>query len=97
MRSEIYAAKKLAEEQRFANNLCRDDEKLATFKVAKQMTKKNKDIVGEKCICNNNGSLALSDGSKRQTWKSHYERLLTEEFLWDKESLSAAGPVHGPA
>ena len=87
MRSEIYAAKKLVEEQRFANILRRDDEKLAIFKVAKQMTKKNKDIVGEKCIRNDDGSLALSDVSKRQAWKSHYERLLNEEFLWDKESL----------
>ena len=71
MRSEICAAKKLAKEQRFANILCRDDEKLAIFKVAKQISKKNKDIVGEKCIHNDDGSLALSDGSKRQAWKSH--------------------------
>ena len=97
VRSEIYAAKKLAEEQKFANILCRDDEKLAIFKVAKQMTKQNQDIVGEKCIRNDDGSLALSDGSKRQAWKSHYERLLNEEFLWDKESLSQAAPVQGPA
>ena len=48
----------LAEEQKFVNILHRDDENLATSKFAKQMTKENQGIVGDKCVHNDHGSLA---------------------------------------
>ena len=45
----VYAAKKQAEEQKFANILRWDYEKKEIFKVAKQMIKTNQDV-REKCV-----------------------------------------------
>ena len=38
----------------------------------------------------------LTDAEKHLVWKGHYERLLNEEFLWDRESLVLEDPVFGP-
>ena len=46
-KSVVYAAKKRVEEERFPNLLTRDDQKNEVFKIAKQMTKTNQDIIGE--------------------------------------------------
>lgn len=96
-KAEVYAAKKQAEEQKMANILRRDDEKQVVFKVAKQMMKTNQDVVGEKCVRDDNGSLAFTDNAKKKAWKAHYQRLLNEEFEWNKDSLTQVDPVHGPA
>ena len=60
------------------------------------MRKKNKDIIGEKCIRDNSGKLAYSNEEKKKTWKQHYERLLNVEFPWSEEDLSVADPMLGP-
>ena len=67
------------------------------FKIAKQMKKTNQDVVGEKCIRNDEGNLASTEEEKKLSWKSHYEKLLNTEFDWDRDSLSEAHPVEGPA
>ena len=51
------------------------------------MEAKNCDVVGDKCVKNDKGELALTDADKHLAWKEHYERLLNEEFPWDKENL----------
>ena len=96
-RSEVYAARKLAEEKRFSNILRRDDEKQALFKIAKKMSQSNVDVVGEKCVRNDYGTLAFTDTAKKEAWRSHYNRLLNEEFAWDKEHLTIADAISGPA
>ena len=37
--------------------------------MAKQMRKKNKDIVGEKCIRDDSGKLAYSNEEMKKAWK----------------------------
>ena len=60
------------------------------------MKAKNCEVVGNKWIKNDKGELVLTDAEKHLAWKGHYERLLNEEFLWDKESLVLEDPVFGP-
>ena len=68
----IYAAEKRVEKERFTNLLTRDDQKNEVFKIAKQMTKTNQDIIGEKCVRDDTGELAFDDKSK----KASMEKLL---------------------
>ncbi|KAK4300948.1 hypothetical protein Pmani_026889 [Petrolisthes manimaculis] len=79
-RRAIYKAKTEAEKARFADILRRDDEKNEVFRIAKQMAKTNQDIVGEKCIRNDDGVLAINEQDKKDAWKCYYERLLNTEF-----------------
>ena len=60
------------------------------------MKAENCDVNGDKCIKTDKGELALTDADKHLAWKEHYERLLNEEFSWDKESLVLEDPVFGP-
>ena len=60
------------------------------------MAKTNRDVVGEKCIRNDNGELATTDQEKLLAWQQHYERLLNEEFNWDEDSLVLNEPNIGP-
>ena len=55
------------------------------------------DVVGEKCVRNDHGTLAFTDTAKKEAWRSHYNRLLNEEFAWDKELLTIANAISGPA
>ena len=51
------------------------------------MKQDNTDIVGEKCIWNVEGKLALSIDDKLKAWQSHYDHLLNEEFPLDPNTL----------
>ena len=51
------------------------------FHIAKQMDRRNQDIVGENCACNDAGELALIDKDKMKAWVEHYARLLNFEFV----------------
>ncbi|KAK3856635.1 hypothetical protein Pcinc_037055 [Petrolisthes cinctipes] len=96
-RRAIYKAKTEAEKARFADILRRDDEKNEVFRIAKQMAKTNQDIVGEKCIRNDDGVLAINEQDKKDAWKCYYERLLNTEFPRDRENLEVTEAVAGPA
>ena len=96
-RTAVYAAKAEAERNRFADVLRREDQRNEVFKIAKQMKKTNQDVVGEKCIRNDEGNLASTEEEKKLAWKSHCEKLLNTEFDWDRDSLSEVHAVEGPA
>ena len=53
------------------------------------MKSKYQDIVGDKCIKNNDdGNLAFDDKSKLAASKRPYKKLLNVEFPWDSSTLS---------
>ena len=60
------------------------------------MKGENQDIVGDKCVRDDNGNLAIDDQAKLAAWKTHYERLLNVEFDWDRDSLDEQPAVEGP-
>ena len=68
----------------------------SVFKIAKQMDRRNQDVVGEKCIKNDAGELTLSDDEKMKAWVEHYSRLLNVEFEWPSDLLPEIPPVEGP-
>ena len=73
----VYLAKKNAEASRFSNL---KPGLVDIFKIAKQMRKDNLDVVGDKCIKDDSGNLAISDAAKCIAWKEHYSRLLNVKF-----------------
>ena len=89
----VFAAKKKAEKEKL-NDI--DSDSNIIYRIAKEMKQENKDIVGEKCIRDDDGVLAFNVKDKKKAWKQHYERLLNVEFPWREEDLSNADPVLGP-
>ena len=89
----IYLAKKRAEERELQNV---SEGKDNIFRIAKQMRRQNQDVIGDKCVRNDLGEMALDDEAKKVAWQQHYQRLLNVEFPWDPNSLSTVEPVSGP-
>ena len=67
------------------NVIQQDDKKYDVFKIAKRMFKTNQDIIGEQCIRNDNGVLAVSDEDKKYLGKV-MRSFWTQS--WDKNILS---------
>ena len=65
-------------------------------KIAKQIKTENCDVVGNICIKNDKGEMALTDAQKHLVWREHYETFLNVEFLSDKESLVLKDPAFAP-
>ena len=57
------------------------------FHITKQMDRTSQDAVGENCVCNNAGELALTDEDKMKAWVEHYVRLFCVEFEWPSNEL----------
>ena len=83
-KKEVYAAKKKAEEVQFANVASDKEDRNQLFKIARQMVKTNADVVGDKCVTNDDGELACTDLEKLSAWKQHHEKLLNKEFPWER-------------
>ena len=91
----MYAAKKKAEEVQSANVASDKEDRNQLFKIAHQMVKTNA-VVGDKCVTNDDGELACTDSEKLSAWKQQYEKLLNEEFPWEKEHLVHKEPCQSP-
>ena len=50
--------------------------------VAREMRTKNQDVIREKCIRGDDGSISLDNASKKLAWKQHHKGLLNIEFPW---------------
>ena len=90
---EVWLAKSDAEKTKFSNISPNGSD---IYKLAKQMDRENQDVVGEMCIKDDNGELALTDDKKMKAWVEHYDRLLNVEFDWPQDSLPDVPPVEGP-
>ena len=71
----VFTAKRKILDENFST---KDD--VALFCVAKHISKQNQDIVGEKCVKDDDNKLAYSDTAKKNAWKQHYQCLLNVEF-----------------
>ena len=58
--------------------------------IAKHIANANKDVIGDTCVKNDKGCLVFTDTEKLKAWKEHYEKLLNEEFAWDKVMLAGS-------
>ena len=60
------------------------------------MKRENQDVVGDKCVRDDDGNMSLDDDSKKRAWEPHYRRLVNDEFPWDQDCLPHTDPVEGP-
>ena len=65
------------------------------YKVAKQIVRKNKDVVGVTCVRDKQGQLVTEEANIKMVWKGYFEELLNEEFDWKKENLEQVSEVFG--
>ena len=94
-KSAVYTARKRAQEDKFGD-LKSNDQRNQILKEARRMKIYNQDIVGEKCIKDDDGNLAFDDKSKLSAWKCHYEKLLNFEFPCESSTLSEEQPSQAP-
>ena len=87
---------KNAERLKFCEELEDENRKGNVFIVAKQLVRKNKDVVGAGCVKNNVGKIVMEEDKLLKVWKEHYDRISNEEFSWDREGLTDVRPVCGP-
>ena len=97
-----YEAKKViskaqeVERQMFCEKLVEEDKKGNVFRVAKQMVRKNRDVVGAGCVKDTAGRIVVEEDKLMEVWREYYDKLSNEEFAWDKDSLTNVGVVSGP-
>jgi hypothetical protein len=85
------------ERTRLVEKLEEGDGKGNMFRVVKQMVAKNRDVVGDGCIKDEDGKVVVDQDRLKDVWRRYFEKLLNEEFDWDRDSLKAGQAVSGPA
>jgi hypothetical protein len=93
---EIYKAQE-TERKKFGAKLSEEDMKGNLFRIAKQLVRNNKDVVGSGSVKDREGNIAVDDSRINQVWKAYFEKLLNEELEWNKDLLEDASPTSGPA
>ena len=58
---------------------------------------KNKDVVGGGGVKNANGKIVVEESKINEIWRTYFEKLLNEEFDWNRNGLDMADAVAGPA
>ena len=54
------------------------------FKMVKLLVEKKKDVVGGGYIKDEKGKIVVEEESVRDVWAAYYEKLLNEEFDWNR-------------
>ena len=85
------------ERKKFCEDLEREDEKGNLFRVAKQLVKRNIDVVGANCVKDSDGKIEVEEDKLMEVWKAHYDGISNEEFTWDRKGLTNVSPVCGPS
>lgn len=67
------------------------------YKWTKQLLSSNKDVVGSGGVKNAEGKVVCEEVEMRKIWKEYHEKLLNEEFEWDRSSLGEVCATSGPA
>ena len=70
----VHTAKKTADVKKFSDLKPGMN---GILKISEQLRSGNQDVVGDKCVKDDSGSLLLT---KKVAWKQHYKRFLNEEF-----------------
>ena len=63
------------------------------FRIAKQLVRSNKDVVGSGSVKDRDGNIAVDDSRIKEVQKEYFEKLLNEEFEWNKDLLEDASPT----
>ena len=84
------------ERKKLGERLDREDEKGMVFSAVKKMVKRDKDVVGGGCMRNKEGRVVVEEEEIKEVWRSYYEKLLNEEFEWDRDNLVQERNGSGP-
>ena len=95
-KSAVYIAQSGAQKV-FGEMLESEDKKGAVHRVVRQIIRKNRDAVGEGCVRGSDGKVITDEVEVKERWKGYFEKLLNEEFEWDKDGLAKVDKVSGPA
>ena len=82
----VYIAQ-LNEQKLFGEMLDSEEKKGMVHRVVKQIVRKNRDVVGAGCIKGSDGRVLMNEEEVKEKWKAYFEKLLNEEFEWDKDGL----------
>lgn len=95
-RRAVYVAQ--SEEQKVFGKMLDSEEKKGTVhRVVKHIIGKNRDVVGASCVKGSDGKILTDEAEVKERWKGYFEKLLNEEFEWDKDGLCDVEKVSGPA
>ena len=61
------------------------------------MVKKNIDVVGGGGFKDANAKIVVEEAKINEIWRKYFEKLLNEEFDWNRNSLDMVDAVCGPA
>ena len=93
---KVNSRAKEAERKKWGEDLDKENEKGRVFKVVKRLVKNNADVVSSGCMKDKAGKIVVEEGELKETWRKYFERLLNEEFDWDRDALEAGLEVSGP-
>ena len=91
------ALAKCEDARRFAEMIEKENKWQNVFRAAKQLTRQNKDVTESSCNKDGNGRIVTDGPSIMRAWKEYFDKLLNEEFAWDKNSLPTADAICGPS
>ena len=69
------------ERRKFGVKLEEENEKGTIFRVAKQIVRNNRDVVGGGCVKDADGRIVVDEDRVMEVWRRHYEKLSNEKFL----------------
>jgi hypothetical protein len=95
-RREVSKAQEI-ERKKFGEMLDEEDKKGTVFRVAKQIVRKNGDVVGGGCVKDTDGKIVVEEEKLMEVWRKYYDKLSNEEFPWNKDVLVEVGAVNGPS
>ena len=79
-----------AERKKFEQMLQREDKNKSVFRVAKQMVKENKDVVGIGYVKSRDKNIVTDDAKiLEEVWREHNDKLLNEEFDWNRNCITS--------
>ena len=85
------------ERRKLVEKLEAADGKGSVFRVLKQIVQTNRDVVGAGCIKDEQGKVVVDQDECREVWRKYFDKLLNEEFAWDRGSVEEGNAVVGPA
>ena len=71
----------------FGARLVEEDGKGNLFRLAKQMVRTNMDVADGTCVKDKEG-IVVEDSQVKEVWREYFEKLLNEEFDWNRATLS---------
>jgi len=78
-KKEISKAQEV-ERRKFGEMLDEENQKGTIFRMAKQIVKKNRDVIVGGYVKDTQGRIVVEENQLMETWRSYYEKLSNEEF-----------------